>query len=81
MANTKWLEIGNTSILMVEHEIGCLKEWHPEAMVVLRQIYPTLEPSWHVWDLDDDLEDQFEAKIFSTKAEACAYGLDQADMT
>lgn len=76
MINTKWLEVDNTSILMIEEGIGCIKEWTPFAQVTLRQIYPTVEPMWYVWRLGCvDV-----ASKFKTKQEACAYALSQVPL-
>ena len=76
MTNTKWLEIGDTSILMIEEEIGCLTEWSPFAQVTLRQVYPTVQPMWYVWRLEwSDV-----ATKFKTKQEACAYALSQVEL-
>jgi hypothetical protein len=75
MTNTKWLEIENTSILMLEEEVGCLKEWQPFAQVTLRQVYPTVEPLWYVISLNPFSDDA--ACKFATKQEACAYALSQ----
>ena len=69
--STQWLEAGNTSILMEEREVGCLKEWQPVAQITLRQIYPTVDPKWYAWHL----EVVNKAEKFDTKQEACAWAL------
>lgn len=49
MPTYRWLEIGDTRLLMQLQNIGELPEWHQIAQVTRRQIYAVVAPMYYAW--------------------------------